>query len=123
MKSIEEIEGIISKVEYPNFKYNVFLDKYDDDDRDGHRPILQISCVDTCSVSGEEYRWKGRKWFLSPHMTQSEIVQTAFLATHVAMEHELRERFKYRGQPIFRPHYSVDALHALCLGDVVDRRE
>jgi hypothetical protein len=53
---------------------------------------------------------KGRKWKLSPHMTKSEIVQTAFLAVLTAEEHETREQFKYRGYAIFGPHFNVDRL-------------
>jgi hypothetical protein len=55
-------------------------------------------------------RWNGRKWFLSNHMTRSEVVQTAFKAVLTAEEHEAREHFKYRGQSIFDPHYDVDKL-------------
>lgn len=54
--------------------------------------------------------WKGRKWLLSEHMTDGEIVQTAFLATMTAMEHEARERFTYKGQSVFDPHYDIEKL-------------
>lgn len=56
---------------------------------------------------------KGRKWRLSVHMTRSEVVQTALKACLAFEEHELRERFKYRGRSIFDPHYDVDLLHSL----------
>ncbi len=52
----------------------------------------------------------GRKWYVSPHMTQSEVVQTAFSAVRWAEEHELRELFLYRGERIFGPHHDVNAL-------------
>jgi hypothetical protein len=52
----------------------------------------------------------GRKWFLSEHMTRSEVVQTAFKAVMTALEHEAREHFKYRGSAIFGPHFDVDVL-------------
>jgi hypothetical protein len=55
----------------------------------------------------------GRKWRLSEHMTRSEIVQTALMAVLAAEEHEARERFRYRGQPIFGPHFDVEQLYAL----------
>ncbi len=50
----------------------------------------------------------GRTWKLSSHMTTTEIVQTAFAAALMAEEHEMRERFKYKGQPIFIAHIDVD---------------
>src|ERR1700677_3139533 len=52
----------------------------------------------------------GRKWDLSPHMTRSEIVQTALMAVLAAEEHEVREHFKYKGQAIYGPHFDVEQL-------------
>lgn len=54
-----------------------------------------------------------RKWFLSRHMTKSEVVTTALKAVLTAEEHEARERFRYDGVRIFGPHISVDALVGL----------
>jgi hypothetical protein len=71
---------------------------------------LQIECDDRCNVTGEPLRWKGRKWLLSQHMTDGEVVQTAFKAILTAMEHEIRERFTYRGVSIFDPHYDIEKL-------------
>jgi hypothetical protein len=61
-------------------------------------------------------------------MTKSEVVQTAFKAALTAIEHEARERFTYRGQSIFDPHYDVDQLVELraradCLDERVVRSE
>ena len=46
-------------------------------------------------------------------MTRSEIVSTAFLAVLTALEHEAREQFRYRGRPIYSPHYDVEVLAKL----------
>lgn len=54
--------------------------------------------------------WKSRKWLLSEHMTDSEIIQTIFLAVKTAEEHEIRELFKYKGQAIFGPHWNLDQI-------------
>jgi hypothetical protein len=64
----------------------------------------------TDNVTGEPMAWKGRKWLLSEHMTDGEIVQTAFLATLTAIEHEIRETFTFRGAAIFDPHYDIQKL-------------
>lgn len=53
---------------------------------------------------------KGRKWYVSPHSTRSEVVQTALLAILTAEEHEARETFRYKGAKIFGPHIDVDFL-------------
>jgi hypothetical protein len=48
-----------------------------------------------------------RKWYVSSHATESEVVQTVFLAALIAQEHELRENFKFMGKDIFNPHHDV----------------
>lgn len=60
--------------------------------------------------------WTGRKWRISAHMTDSEIVQTALLAVLTAEEHEAREAFRYKGRAIFGPHLSVEKLWELTGG-------
>jgi hypothetical protein len=60
--------------------------------------------------------WHGRKWLLSPHMTDSEIVQTAFLAVKTAEEHETREQFTYLDAAVFGPHLDVDVLFEIAEG-------
>ncbi len=78
-----------------------------------HHIYLQVTQVAMCNVAGDAYQVRGRKWRLSRHMTRSEVVQTALKAILTAEEHEVRERFKYRGRSIFDPHYDVDQLWAL----------
>jgi len=65
---------------------------------------------------------RGRKWYVSPHMTRSEVVQTAFSAIRWAEEHEMRELFTYRGQRIFGPHFNVGALALFAAEAVPDAR-
>lgn len=55
-----------------------------------------------------------RKWLLSPHMTDSEIVLTAFKCVLTSMEHRTRERFTYKGARIFGPHFDVEDMVRLC---------
>ncbi|MCA9137261.1 MAG: hypothetical protein KDB00_10890 [Planctomycetales bacterium] len=53
---------------------------------------------------------KGRWWYISPHATDSEVVQTVWLAWKTFHEHELRERFTFYGVPIYHPHQDVERL-------------
>jgi hypothetical protein len=79
-----------------------------------NRHYLQITAPGgICNLTGISLPWKGRKWYLSPHMTKSEFVQTALKAVLTALEHEARECFLYKGWPVFDPHYDVDKLLAL----------
>ena len=105
--NVLEMEDALKEVQYKGWEVSVGLD--------GERPFLQVSCMDKCEVKGEVELQKGRKWFLSPHMSKSEIVMTAFKACLTAEEHECREKFKYKGQAIFGPHFNVDVLHEICV--------
>lgn len=109
------MQEILDLVNYPGWDFRVF--------DDGARPYLQIRCPDgVCNVTGQPMSWGSRKWFLSPHMTRSEVVQTAFKAAMTAMEHELREQFTYRGEAIFGPHFDVDQLVAMASAGHMDER-
>lgn len=65
------------------------------------------------SVRDEERRtqtrFKSRKWYVSPHSCESEVIQTVLLATLTAVEHEAREEFKVDGEAAYGPHISVYA--------------
>lgn len=107
-----QFEGALDGVSFRDWTFRI--------GRDGHgaaggiRFFLQVRATSPCSVTGEPYAWGGRKWFLSSHMTRSEIIQTALMAVLAAVEHEAREDFKYQGRAIFGPHYDVDMLRCLC---------
>lgn len=103
---IRQVHEILADVKYLDWTFFVGAD--------GPRLYLQAAF----DANGEH--WTGRKWLLSPHMTRSEIVQTAFKAVMTAMEHEVRELFFYKSKAIFGPHYDVDALVTIC--DCVDVR-
>ena len=77
--------------------------------RDRKRPTdgrLYIQCYYTtpCTVTGEDTEWRGRKWYLSDHMSDDEVVKTCYGAFKAAVEHEVMEGFKYLGQRVFNPH-------------------
>lgn len=99
----DKLEAIINRVEYKDWDFQVTLDE--------SRPMLQIVFNDTDidDNSDELVQQKSRKYVLSPYMTDSEVIQTALLATIKAEQHETREHFMYKGKRIFGPHLSVDA--------------
>lgn len=66
---------------------------------------------DLCNPDDPTLHEQGcRKWRLSPHMTRSEIVLTAFLAAKTAETHEMHEAFRLHGKQVFNPHIDVFAL-------------
>jgi hypothetical protein len=120
----DRLEGIARRVSIPSPLSLGFLCK--SSRADERKPIsfwfvrVGDRTSGRCNVTGEDLKWWGRKWYISPHMTDSEIVQTIFLACKVAMEHELREQFKFEGQPVFDPHHDLSglasAMHHKALG-------
>lgn len=96
------LSAVLGRIEYRGWTFSV---GWDDD-----RAFMQITFAEIDPATGQSATWTSRKWRLSPHMTDSEIVQTALKAVLTAEEHEARERFMYRGRAIFGPHISVDAL-------------
>ncbi len=80
---------------------------------DGNRPILQVIFEGADSVTGQIEIQKCRKWLLSYHMTNNEIVGTAFKAIQAAEEHETREFFLYKNVRVMNPHFSYDDIAEL----------
>lgn len=91
------------------------------DGRDDYLQVCDPKGID--NVTGQSYPWGGCKWRLSKHMTDAEVVQTAFLATMSAVEHETREQFLYKGVSIFDPHYDIEQLYLLRVVGALDKRE
>lgn len=116
MLSNKDIERIVAQVQYKDWQFNV---KYDG----GVRPYVQLTFNAKCSVSGVFEKQHGRKWLLSHHMTESEVVQTCMKAVLAAVEHEAREEFMWAGQPIFRPHLDVRALWELSASGAISKRQ
>lgn len=56
---------------------------------------------------------RGRKWYISSFMTESEVVQTALMAVLAFEEHEARENFFYRDSRLFGPHIDNQALRSI----------
>ena len=54
--------------------------------------------------------WNTRKWFISEHATDSEILQTILKLCITSAEHEARENFLYRNRAIYGPHLNKDML-------------
>jgi hypothetical protein len=72
--------------------------------------IVQHYTSDRLYLQVTNGKWHGRKWMLSAHMTDGEVVQTVMAAVLAWYEHEAREAFKFRGKQIFSPHLSLQAL-------------
>lgn len=115
MKTQEEIELIVDAVCYPGHWF-VLLPN-------GNGYLLQLRYNEPDVDTGKMEEQHARKWYLSPHATESEIVRTAFAACMMSAEHRVREHFMYKGIRVFGPHVDVEALSEAIMHGREDRRE
>jgi hypothetical protein len=78
--------------------------------------LAQIECGSlrfAAVANGDELHLQvadGRLWHVRRDATHGEVVQTALKAALTWEEHELRERFRYRGRVLFDPHFDLEVL-------------
>jgi hypothetical protein len=65
---------------------------------------------------------RGRKWYVSPFSTETEIVETAFKAIKISMMHVVKEHFTYKGRRVYSPHFDINGRIQLCDDKVFDGR-
>lgn len=115
MTWIEELRSALSLVQCSPYQFFIH--------EDGQRAYLQAEYDEPDTHTGVLATQKTRKWRLSPHMTRSELVQTALKCALTSAEHRIREAFRYRGEQVYGPHFDVDALAKLCRAPgTTDRR-
>ena len=81
-----------------------------DNEFENGRVFLQIVYDSPCSHTGQEKGWHGRKFYLSRHMTDDEIVKTAYAAFEACVRHEVMEGFKVDNITLFNPHINFEEL-------------
>lgn len=74
------------------------------------RVYIQLEYNSKCNKDGDNDYWKGRKWYLSEHMTDDEIIKTCYAAFEACVKHEIMEGFKVDGKMLFNPHINFEAL-------------
>lgn len=99
---MERFQNLLSQIEYKDWRFVL--------GNTGSHQFLQIRFLAADAHTGELAEQSSRKYLLSEHMTDSEFVQTVFLAVKIAEEHEIRETFKFRDGTPFAPHFDVYAL-------------
>lgn len=106
MKDLGDFLLVVERLQYPGFTFKLETRAAD--------VFLSVVCINgTNNETGVAEVWTGRKWLLQSHMTNSEVVQTAFKAVMTALEHEAREQFKYRGVAVLHGHYDLEQMVSL----------
>ena len=103
----DRLERIMHEIEL-GMKCSVSIGR-DQEISDG-RFYFQIMCWRLDVITGEMGWGYGGKAYLSPHATDSELVQTVFGLYRAYWEHEARETFVWRGRRVFGPHIATEAL-------------
>ena len=101
--------GVTANMFGIDFQINVHRDQKDVNGR----IYIQVSFEAPCQKTGELSEWTGRKWYLSEHMTEDEVVKTAYAAFEAAVRHECMEGFKVEGVTLFNPHVNFRELLAI----------
>jgi len=104
------LQAIIDMIEFQDWRFALKMDT------DAQRPYLQLVFESPCAFTGEPQEQRCRKWPLSWHMCDSEVVNTGLGAVLSALEHEAREHFSFNGRRIFNPHRSAKLLWETAVG-------
>lgn len=100
-------QSLIDAIRFMNYRFDVV--------ESGRGDVYMQAHYDDADIyTGKAEDQTTRRWTLSPAMTDSEIVQTAFKLCMTSMEHRTREAFTYQGARIFGPHFDVNDLVNLC---------
>lgn len=110
-RDIEDVRSVVARVRF---------DKQFRVDYMGEGFMVQIEYDEPDVHTGDAAVQRGRKWYVSPYATDSEIVQTMLTAALASAEHQVREHFFYVppgekvARAIYGPHFSADSLYAIC---------
>jgi len=104
---IDRLNRIVDDIELAEH-FAVVIGK--DPDNEPGRFYFQIQCWRKDVITGEMGFGYGGKAYLSPHASDSELVQTVFGLYKGYWEHEARESFQWRGRRVFGPHIATEAL-------------
>lgn len=103
MQNKDTVQQLLDRITYRDWLLHL--------GEDDNRLWIQVQFYDKCnSGTGEQQLQKCRKWMLSRHMTDSEIIDTAYAAIERAVQHELREQFKVDDVSLYNPHIDFNHL-------------
>ncbi len=115
-KVFAEIKAIIARVRFLDRSFRLL--------RKGNGYLVQIQYMEAdVDVPGSKPTLqRGRKWYVSPWSTETEIVETCFAAARRSMEHVVGEHFTYDGLRVYSPHIHIDARRLILVARKLDKR-
>lgn len=114
--TVLDVSAVLDKVK---FKDRVFLLH-----TKGNGFLLQMEYLEPDVEHPEKgpVRQATRKYYLSPYMTESEIVETCWLMVKRSQEHVASEHFTYEGRRVYSQHFDVRARVHMCDEERYDKR-
>lgn len=114
MDTLDTLQDIVSRIDMTVFgkTFNVIY-KRDIKRPDTGRIFIQIVYTDKCRKTGKEQLWKSRKYYISEHMTEDELVKTIYVAFEQCVKHEIMEGFCIDNKVLFNPHVHYTELLAI----------
>ena len=122
MRTIDDMQQVLSRITYRDWRLFVRPVEPDHILLPGVRASEQHWYLQWEFADAQGEFWTSRKWLLSPHMTDTELVYTAWKAVLAAEEHEARENFLFEGVPVVGPHLDVHAMAQFCRQYPMDER-
>lgn len=113
----EQIDNIVSLVKFKDRTFRV-LEK-----GDGFLLQMQYMEADVEKPGSEPMLQSTRKWYISPFMTPSEVVETCWACVTRSQMHVASEHFTFKGKRIYSQHFHVDARVEACDANWFDKRE
>lgn len=121
-KSRQEIQNIIDQIKFRDRQFRL-LDK-------GDGFLLQMTYYEQDVENPYAYETgiepvlqSTRKYYISPFMTESEVVETAWLCVQRSQLHVASEHFTYYGRRVYSQHFNVAGRIELCDNDDFDKRK
>lgn len=83
--------------------------------------MFRLKVIRPCHVTGIPGTGYTLWFTVESGMHKDQIVRQAFKMILSFEEHEVREQFRYKGQPIFGPHLPVESLADMCYAEKVNQ--
>ena len=112
-----EIEDILSKIKFMDRTFRL-LQK-----GDGYLLQMEYLEADVEKPGSEPVKQSTRKWYISTHMTDSEVVETAWACVQRSQHHIASEHFTYCGKRVYSQHFDVHARLDMCNAERYDVRK
>jgi hypothetical protein len=110
----QQIQEILDAIKIPGHKILLH--------QKGDGYLVQLAYADPDVETGKMQLQKTRKWYLSAHMTESEVVESVWAAYKRSMVHRASENFTYYGKRVYSQHFDVNARIQMCRDHAMDRR-